>query len=224
MTKSEVQQRILETGIVPVVRAASPEQAILAAEAVACGGIPIVEITMTVPGAIQVIEELVRTLGSQVLIGAGTVLEAETADRCVEAGAEFLVSPGFDRETVEFAQRNGKLMMAGALTPTEVITAYKAGSDFVKIFPCGNVGGPGYIKALKAALPQIPMIPTGGVNLATAPEFLRAGASALGVGGELVSRALLEAGNRAALAELAGRFVAVIREARQRDDERAATP
>jgi 2-dehydro-3-deoxyphosphogluconate aldolase / (4S)-4-hydroxy-2-oxoglutarate aldolase len=224
MTKSEVQQRILETGIVPVVRAASPEQAILAAEAVACGGIPIVEITMTVPGAIQVIEELVRTLGSQVLIGAGTVLEAETADRCVEAGAEFLVSPGFDRETVEFARRNGKLMMAGALTPTEVITAYKAGSDFVKIFPCGNVGGPGYIKALKAALPQIPMIPTGGVNLATAPEFLRAGASALGVGGELVSRALLEAGNRAALAELAGRFVAVIREARQRDDERAATP
>jgi 2-dehydro-3-deoxyphosphogluconate aldolase / (4S)-4-hydroxy-2-oxoglutarate aldolase len=224
MTKSEVQQRILETGIVPVVRAASPEQAILAAEAVACGGIPIVEITMTVPGAIQVIEELVRTLGSQVLIGAGTVLEAETADRCVEAGAEFLVSPGFDRETVEFARRNGKLMMAGALTPTEVITAYKAGSDFVKIFPCGNVGGPGYIKALKAALPQIPMIPTGGVNLATAPEFLRAGASALGVGGELVSRALLEAGNRATLAELAGRFVAVIREARQRDDERAATP
>jgi 2-dehydro-3-deoxyphosphogluconate aldolase / (4S)-4-hydroxy-2-oxoglutarate aldolase len=224
MTKSEVQQRILETGIVPVVRAASPEQAILAAEAVACGGIPIVEITMTVPGAIQVIEELVRTLGSQVLIGAGTVLEAETADRCVEAGAEFLVSPGFDRETVEFARRNGKLMMAGALTPTEVITAYKAGSDFVKIFPCGNVGGPAYIKALKAALPQIPMIPTGGVNLATAPEFLRAGASALGVGGELVSRALLEAGNRAALAELAGRFVAVIREARQRDDERAATP
>jgi 2-dehydro-3-deoxyphosphogluconate aldolase/(4S)-4-hydroxy-2-oxoglutarate aldolase len=158
------------------------------------------------------------------LIGAGTVLEAETAERCVEAGAEFLVSPGFDRETVEFARRNGKLMMAGALTPTEVITAYKAGSDFVKIFPCGNVGGPGYIKALKAALPQIPMIPTGGVNLATAPEFLRAGASALGVGGELVSRALLEAGNRAALAELAGRFVAVIREARQRDDERAATP
>jgi 2-dehydro-3-deoxyphosphogluconate aldolase/(4S)-4-hydroxy-2-oxoglutarate aldolase len=224
MTKSEVQQRILETGIVPVVRAASPEQAILAAEAVACGGIPIVEITMTVPGAIQVIEQLVRTLGSQVLIGAGTVLEAETAERCVEAGAEFLVSPGFDRETVEFARRNGKLMMAGALTPTEVITAYKAGSDFVKIFPCGNVGGPGYIKALKAALPQIPMIPTGGVNLATAPEFLRAGASALGVGGELVSRALLEAGNRAALAELAGRFVAVIREARQRDDERAATP
>ena len=222
MTKSEVQQRILEIGIVPVVRAASPEQAILAAEAVASGGIPIVEITMTVPGAIGVIQELVRSLGSRVLIGAGTVLDEVTAAACVEAGAEFLVSPGFDRETVRFAQQSGKLMMAGALTPTEVITAYKAGSDFVKIFPCGNVGGPAYIKALKAALPQIPMIPTGGVNLATAAEFLRAGASALGAGSELVSRALLEAGDHAALAELAGRFVKVIRETRQSDRAQVA--
>lgn len=217
MTKSEVQEHILEIGIVPVVRAASPEQAALAAEAVASGGIPIVEITMTVPGAIEVIRGLVRSLGGQVLIGAGTVLDADTAARCLDAGAEFLVSPGFDRETVDLAQRSGKLMMAGALTPTEVITAYKAGSDFVKIFPCGNVGGPAYIKALKAALPQVPMIPTGGVNLATAAEFLRAGASALGAGSELVSRALVEAGNRAALAELAGRFTRIIREARESD-------
>ena len=222
MTKSEVQQRILEIGIVPVVRAASAEQAILAAEAVASGGIPIVEITMTVPGAIEVIKKLVRTLGGQVLIGAGTVLDAGTAAGCIEAGAEFLVSPGFDRETVQLAQRSGKLMMAGALTPTEVIAAYKAGSDFVKIFPCGNVGGPAYIKALKAALPRIPMIPTGGVNLATAADFLRAGASALGAGSELVSRALLEAGNRAALAELAGRFLKVVREARQSDQAHVA--
>jgi 2-dehydro-3-deoxyphosphogluconate aldolase/(4S)-4-hydroxy-2-oxoglutarate aldolase len=217
MTKSEVQQRILAIGIVPVVRAASPEQAILAAEAVASGGIPIVEITMTVPGAVEVIRELVRILGREVLIGAGTVLDAATASLCVAAGAEFLVSPGFDRETVQFAQRSGKLMMAGALTPTEVITAYKAGTDFVKIFPCGSVGGPAYIKALKAALPQVPMIPTGGVNLVTAPEFLRAGAAALGVGGELVSRALLQAGDRAALAELARRFVKVILETRESD-------
>lgn len=217
MTKSEVQQRILEIGIVPVIRAASPEQAILAAEAVATGGIPIVEITMTVPGGIGVIRELARTLGGKILIGAGTVLDADTAAGCVEAGAEFLVSPGFDRETVQLVQQRGKLMMAGGLTPTEVITAYKAGSDLVKIFPCGNVGGPAYIKALKAALPQIPMIPTGGVNLATAAEFLRAGSSALGVGGELVSRTLLETGNRAALAELAGRFLNVVREARQSD-------
>lgn len=215
MTKHEVRQKILEVGIVPVVRAASAQQAVLAAEAVAAGGIPIVEITMTVPGAIDVIAQLVRSIGGQVLVGAGTVLDAQTASRCLDAGAEFLVSPGFDPETVLLAKQSGKLMMAGALTPTEVINAYKAGSDFVKIFPCGNVGGPSYIKALKAALPQIPMIPTGGVNLTTAAEFLRAGASALGIGGELVSRAELEAGNSAALTEAARRYVAVVSEARQ---------
>ena len=215
MTKDKVRQKILEIGIVPVVRAASAEQAVLAAEAVAEGGIPIVEITMTVPGAIPAIAHLARTLRGQVLIGAGTVLDAETAARCLEAGAEFLVSPGFDLETLQLAQRNEKLMMAGALTPTEVITAYKAGSDFVKVFPCGNVGGPAYIRALKAALPQIPMVPTGGVNLSTAGDFLRAGASALGVGGELVSRAEIEAGNSAALTVAARRYVAAVREARQ---------
>src|SRR5690348_13672258 len=144
MTKSEVQNRILEIGIVPVVRAESSEQATLAAEAMASGGIPIVEITMTVPGAIEVIRHLARSLADQVLIGAGTVLDAATGARCLDAGAEFLVSPGFDLETVQLAQRSAKLVMAGALTPTEVITAYKAGSDFVKIFPCGNVGGPAY--------------------------------------------------------------------------------
>src|SRR5690348_16240675 len=152
MTKSEVRERIVEIGIVPVVRAASAEQAILAAEAVATGGIPIVEITMTVPGAIEVITQLTKSVGNQVLIGAGTVLDAAIAARCLDAGAEFLVSPGFDLGTVQLAQQHGKLMMAGALTPTEVITAYQAGSDFVKIFPCGSVGGPAYIRALKAAL------------------------------------------------------------------------
>ena len=215
MTKSEVHDRILEIGIVPVVRAESSEQAILAAEAVASGGIPIVEITMTVPGAVDVIARLAGTIGSQVLIGAGTVLDAETAGLCLESGAQFLVSPGFDFETVQLARRTGTLIMAGALTPTEVITAYKAGSDFVKVFPCGNVGGPGYIRALKAALPQVPMVPTGGVNLATAAEFLRAGASALGIGGELVSRAELEAGNTGAITQTARRFVSLVAEARQ---------
>lgn len=215
MTKSEVQKRILEIGIVPVVRAASPEQAMLAAEAVAAGGIPIVEITMTVPGAVDVIAKLTAAVGKDVLIGAGTVLDAAAAEQCLQAGARFLVSPGFDLATVQLAQRTGTLMMAGALTPTEVITAYKAGSDFVKIFPCGNVGGPAYIKALKAALPQIPMIPTGGVNLATAADFLRAGASALGIGGELVSRPELEAGNSAAITATARRFLSLVQEARQ---------
>lgn len=215
MTKDEVRKRILDIGIVPVVRAATADQAVLASEAVAAGGIPIVEITMTVPGAIEVIAQLVRSIGGQVLIGAGTVLDADTAARCFDAGAEFLVSPGFDAATVELARRNQKLVMPGALTPTEVIAAYKAGADFVKIFPCGTVGGPAYIKALKAALPRIPMIPTGGVNLATAADFLRAGASALGIGGELVSRKELETGNAAALTAAAARYVAIVRETRQ---------
>ncbi len=147
MTKEQAASRIVEIGIVPVVRASSAEYAIQAAEAVCRGGIPIVEMTMTVPGAIEAISHLVKSAGAGVLIGAGTVLDAETAQRCVDAGAEFIVSPGFDLETVTLVKRLGKLMIAGALTPTEVILAWKTGSDFVKIFPCGAVGGAKYIKA-----------------------------------------------------------------------------
>src|SRR5580692_5838434 len=187
MTKEQIVRRIVEIGIVPVIRASSPQRAIDAARAVCTGGIPIIELTMTVPGAVDVIRELKRSMDGSVLIGAGTVLDARTAAQCLQAGAEFLVSPGFDPETVRFARREGVLIMAGALTPTEVISAWNAGADFVKIFPCGNVGGPGYIRALKAALPQIPMVPTGGVNMATAAQYLEAGACALGIGGELVS-------------------------------------
>ena len=215
MTKEEVHRRILEVGIVPVVRAPSADLAVLAAEAVWAGGIPIVEITMTVPGAVEAIAQLTRSIGREVLIGAGTVLDPDSARRCLNAGAEFLVSPGFDPETVKLAISEGRLMMAGALTPTEVIAAFRAGSDFVKIFPCGNVGGPGYIKALKAALPQIPMVPTGGVNLATAADFLRAGASALGVGGELVSREALQARDSGAIADRARQYAAIVRQVRE---------
>jgi 2-dehydro-3-deoxyphosphogluconate aldolase/(4S)-4-hydroxy-2-oxoglutarate aldolase len=210
MTKEQVRQRILEVKIVPVVRASSPEQALGAADAVRAGGIPIVEVTMTVPGAIEVIAALTRLMGSDVLIGAGTVLDAATAQKCLDAGAQFLVSPGFDAETVALARRLNVLIMPGSLTPTEVITAWKAGADFVKIFPCGNVGGPAYIKSLKAALPQIPMIPTGGVNLETAAAFLRAGASALGIGGELISKAALDSGNFAAITESARQYTAIV--------------
>ena len=210
MTKEQVRQRILEVKIVPVVRASSPEQALGAADAVRAGGIPIVEVTMTIPGAIEVIAGLSRLMGSDVLIGAGTVLDAATAQKCLDAGAQFLVSPGFDAETVALARRLNVLIMPGALTPTEVITAWKAGADFVKIFPCGNVGGPAYIRSLKAALPQIPMIPTGGVNLETAAAFLRAGASALGIGGELISKAALDSGNFAAITESAKQFTAIV--------------
>jgi 2-dehydro-3-deoxyphosphogluconate aldolase/(4S)-4-hydroxy-2-oxoglutarate aldolase len=210
MTKEQVRNRILEIGIVPVVRAASAELAVAAAQAVSQGGIPIVEVTLTVPGAIDVIAELTRSMGKHLLIGAGTVLDAATAACCLEAGARFLVSPGFDPETVALAHQHGILMMAGALTPNEVITAWKAGADFIKVFPCGNVGGPSYIRSLKAALPQIPMIPTGGVNLRTAGDFLDAGASALGVGEELISGAALKSGDYAEIADVARRFAAIV--------------
>ena len=206
MTKEQVRQKILDIGIIPVVRAKSAAQAIEISHAVCEGGIPIVEVTMTVPGAVEVIHELVHSVGSKVLVGAGTVLDTDAAWRCLDAGAKFLVSPGFDRDTVELANRQNVLIMAGGLTPTEVITAWKAGSDFVKVFPCGNVGGPSYIKALKAALPQIPMIPTGGVNLTTASQFLEAGAAALGVGGDLVS---------GDVTETARKYVAAVQGARR---------
>lgn len=216
MTRDEVKARIMEIGIVPVVRAASSQQAMRAAEAVCKGGIPVVEMTMTVPGAVEVIGELSKTIGSEVLVGAGTVLDAETAKRCLDAGAQFLVSPGFDLATVKLANRNGTLIMAGALTPTEIITAWNAGSDFVKVFPCGTVGGAKYIKALKSPLPNIPMVPTGGVSLDTAADFIQAGAEALGVGGELVSPTALRSGDTTQIVGTARKFVTVVAEARRR--------
>ena len=196
-------------------RAKSAKQAQLAAEAVCAGGIPVVEVTMTVPGAIELIAQLAKSIGNEVLIGAGTVLDAQTAERCLDAGAEFVVSPGFDLETVTFVKQRGNLMMAGALTPTEVINAWKAGSDFVKIFPCGSMGGAKYLKALKAPLPQVPMVPTGGVNLETAADLIRAGAEALGIGGELVSAAALATGDTKPITEAARKYVEIVRGARR---------
>lgn len=197
-----------------MIRASSPREACFAAEAVCKGGIPIVEITMTVPEAIGVMRALAKSCGAEVLIGAGTVLNAEMARRCVDAGAEFLVSPGFNRSLVEFAAREGKLVMAGALTPTEIMTAWEAGSDFVKVFPCGQVGGAKYIKALRGPLPQIPLVPTGGVNLNTAAEFIEAGAAALGVGGELVQADALKSGKPEVIAENARKFLEIVKRAR----------
>jgi 2-dehydro-3-deoxyphosphogluconate aldolase / (4S)-4-hydroxy-2-oxoglutarate aldolase len=214
MTKAEVRDKIARIGIIPVIRAASPELAIAAARAVSGGGIPIVEITMTVPGAVDVIRKLTASLPGDVLIGAGTVLDSETALECLEAGAQFLVSPAIDAGAVNLARSRGILMMAGALTPNEVVAAWKCGSDFVKIFPCGNMGGPGYIKALKSALPRIPMVPTGGVNLSNVARFLEAGAAAVGVGGELISASACASGQFTAIAELARQYVAAIQNAR----------
>lgn len=216
MDKQRVRERIIEIGVVPVVRAASPREARMAADAVCEGGIPIVEITMTVPAAVDVIRELVRSGSGDVLVGAGTVLNVDAARRCLDAGAQFLVSPGLNLEVVRLAGAEGKLMMAGALTPTEVITAWEAGSDFVKVFPCGQVGGAKYIKALKGPLPQVPLVPTGGVSLATAAEFIEAGAAALGVGGECVQAEALKAGKPEIIAENARKFLAIVREARAR--------
>jgi 2-dehydro-3-deoxyphosphogluconate aldolase/(4S)-4-hydroxy-2-oxoglutarate aldolase len=215
MDKQQVRNQILEIGVVPVVRAASAAEARLAAQAVCDGGIPIVEVTMTVPGAVDVIRELRKSAPSSVLIGAGTVLDAEAARRCVDAGAQFLVSPGLNLPTLEFAARSGVLMLAGALTPTEVITAWNAGSDLVKIFPCGQVGGAKYIKALKGPLPQIPLVPTGGVNLNTAAEFIEAGAAALGIGGELVQADALKSGKAEVIVENARKFLAIVKQARE---------
>jgi len=216
MNKQKVRDRIAEIGVVPVVRASSSREALIAAEAVCQGGIPIVEITMTVPGAVEVIRELSKSSGSEVLIGAGTVLDVETARRCLDAGAQFLVSPGLNLPTVEFAVREKVLIMAGALTPTEVITAWNAGSDFVKIFPCGQVGGAKYIKALKGPLPQIPLVPTGGVNLNTAAEFIEAGAAALGVGGELVQADAVKSGKSQIIIDNARKFVEIVKQTRAR--------
>ena len=214
MNKQKVHDRIAEIGVVPVVRASSSREALIAAEAVCQGGIPIVEITMTVPGAVEVIRELSKSSASEVLIGAGTVLDPETARRCLDAGAQFLVSPGLNLPTVELAVREKVLIMAGALTPTEVITAWNAGSDFVKIFPCGPVGGPQYIKALRAPLPHIDFVPTGGVNLENTPEYIKAGAAAVAVGGELVDAKALREGRLDVITLTARKFVEAVRNAR----------
>ena len=216
MTKEQSRSQIMEVGIIPVIRASSAKQAMQAAEAVCAAGITVVEITMTVPGAVGVISQLVKDNSAGILIGAGTVLTVEAARQCVDAGAEFLLSPGFDRGVVEYANAQGKLMIAGALTPTEVFTAWSAGSDMVKVFPCGNVGGAKYIKALKGPLPQIPLVPTGGVNLETAGDFIRAGSEALGIGGELVSQSALASGNVQPIIEAAKKYVAIVGEARRK--------
>lgn len=215
MKKKKVRALIEEVGIVPVVRCASPEEARMAAGAVAKGGIPIVEITMTVPGALEVISELVKTM-PELLVGAGTVLNRKMAEKCADAGAQFLVTPGFAKQVVAEARKIDLVVMAGALTPTEVMAAWDAGADFVKIFPCANVGGASYIKVLKGPLPEVPLVPTGGVNLVTAADYIQAGAAALGVGGELVSKKALGERTPEVISELAARYVEAVKEARKR--------
>ena len=199
-----------------VVRAASADLAIAAVEAILEGGISIFEITLTVPGAVRVIESLVKRFDARALIGAGTVLSAEQAEACIDAGAEFVVSPGFDAAMVELVLRKDVPCMPGALTPTEVITAWKAGVDMVKIFPCSAMGGAKYLRALKGPLPQVKMLPTGGVNAATAHEYLAAGAAALGIGSELVDATALSSGKLDVITARAKELVDAVAAARAR--------
>jgi 2-dehydro-3-deoxyphosphogluconate aldolase/(4S)-4-hydroxy-2-oxoglutarate aldolase len=212
--RAEVCRRIEEVGIVPVIRAATPELALRAARAVLAGGISIFEITMTVPDAPSVIHALVAELGARALVGAGTVLDAEAARACLDAGAAFVVSPGLDLGTVAAVHARGVPMMPGALTPTEVIAAWKSGAEMVKIFPCGAMGGPQYLRALRGPLPQVKLLPTGGVTLQNAGEYLAAGATALGIGSELVDPVALAEGRDALLTERARALVAAVATAR----------
>jgi 2-dehydro-3-deoxyphosphogluconate aldolase/(4S)-4-hydroxy-2-oxoglutarate aldolase len=214
MTSKEILAFITEVGIVPIVRTSSAESAILAVEAIYAGGIRAAEITMTVPGAIHALEKVAGKFGGKIVLGAGTVLDPETARACMLAGAEFFVTPNLRLSTIEMVKRYSKVICPGALTPTEVLTAWEAGADVVKIFPCGNVGGPKYIKALKGPFPQIAMIPTGGVNLETAGDFLKAGACAVAVGSELVDAKSVKEGRFDIIENRTRQFLAVIAKAR----------
>ena len=214
MNKAEVIKQIKDTGLIPVVRATSADEAMSAIDAIREGGVSVLEITMTVPGAVGVIEQLTKKYGSDVLVGAGTVLDAETARACMLSGAQFIVSPALNMETIECCRRYGVAVMPGALTPTEVVQAWTAGADLVKVFPAGALGGASYLKALKAPLPHIELVPTGGVSLKTAADFIKAGASALGVGADLVDLKAIRDGQASVITERAKQFLQIVREAR----------
>jgi len=215
MTIDEAIRKVAEIGIVPVVRARTVDEANRAVEAICAGGIPIVEITMTVPDAVSVIREVAHKYGSKVLVGAGTVTKADQAEECIAAGAEFLVSPGLSVPVLAVARTRGKLAIPGALTPTELMNAQAEGARLVKIFPCGSVGGPKYLKALKAPFPNAQLIPTGGVNAANAADFIAAGAFALGVGADLVDPVALREGKLEKITAGAQELVRAVASARR---------
>jgi 2-dehydro-3-deoxyphosphogluconate aldolase/(4S)-4-hydroxy-2-oxoglutarate aldolase len=213
MSKEKIRARIEEIGIIPAVRLSSAPDALFAAEAVSASGIPIVEVTMTVPGAVQVIEELARS-DPEFIVGAGTVFDIDIAERCLDAGAKFLTSPGLDLNMVDFALKHDIVVFPGALTPTEITSAWKAGSDFVKVFPCSQLGGAAYIKALKSPFPAVPLIASGGVNQQTAADFILAGAVALGVGRDLIQPDAIARREGDWIRELSRRFLRIVKEAR----------
>jgi 2-dehydro-3-deoxyphosphogluconate aldolase/(4S)-4-hydroxy-2-oxoglutarate aldolase len=215
VNKQEVRSRIEDVGIIPAVRVSSTEDALFAAEAVSRGGIPIVEVTLTVPEAHSVISHLVQN-APDVIVGAGGVSDVETARRCLDAGAQFLTSDGFDPEIVTFALKEGAVVIPGTLTPSEVLRAWKMGPDFVKVVPCAPVGGDNYIRALKAMFPSAPLIAAGGVNQQTVSGFILAGAVAVGIGAELIPREAIRMRQPDRIAELARRFIGFVSSARSR--------
>ena len=213
MNQQEVRARIEEIGIIPAIRVYSSEDALFAAEAVSHGGIPIVEVTLTVPNAHTVISHLVQN-AREVIVGAGGVPDVETARRCLDAGAKFLASDGLDPELVNFAVKEGVVMIPGTLSPSEILTAWKLGPDFIKVVPCAQVGGDSYIRALKAMFPKVPLIAAGGVTQQTASGFILAGAIALGIGADLVPRESIRMRQPDRIAELARRFIGFVCAAR----------
>lgn len=217
LAKKEVLERIRLIGLVPVLRAESEDQAMCLASAIIAGGMTVMEVTMTVPGAVRVIAKLIKEY-PDVLVGAGTVLDPETAQTCIVEGAQFIVSPAFNVRTVEMCQRYSIAALPGALTPTEVVTAWQCGADVIKVFPANSMGGAKYLRSLKAPLPQVELIPTGGVSLATAHEFLEAGAFALGVGSDLVDTRAMAEGHPEKITETAQRYLQIVKKFQQRSN------
>jgi 2-dehydro-3-deoxyphosphogluconate aldolase/(4S)-4-hydroxy-2-oxoglutarate aldolase len=218
MKKEEVCALIRKIAVIPAIRVWSGEDAHFAAEAVTHGGIPIVEITMTVPGAVELISHLRQSKG-KILVGAGTVLDLETARKCIDAGAYFLTAPSFNPAIVDFGAKSNVTILPGAITPTEILAAWNAGGDFVKVFPCAPVGGEKYIRSMHTALPQIPLIAAGGVNQQTASSYILAGATAIGVGTELIPTEAIEKRQSHRIKELARRFSRLVNEAREEVEE-----
>jgi 2-dehydro-3-deoxyphosphogluconate aldolase/(4S)-4-hydroxy-2-oxoglutarate aldolase len=213
MSKEHDLQRVLECGIVAVVRSPDSQQLVDAARALADGGVTVIEITMSVPGALDVVRQVRQALGDRILLGAGTILDPETARAALLAGAEYIVAPTLNLDVIRLCQRYDKLVMPGAFTPTEILTAWEAGADIVKVFPA-DVVGPAFFKALRGPLPQVRLMPTGGVDLNTAADFLKAGACCLGVGGQLVEPKAVAERNFDRIRDLARQYAAVVRQAR----------
>jgi len=206
-------QRVLDGGIVAIIRATSGEQLVNVARALHEGGIDVIEVTFTVPNVLEILAAVRKDLGKKILLGAGTVLDPETCRTALLAGAEFIVSPSLNLDVIKLCKRYGKLVMPGAFTPTEIVTAWEAGADIVKLFPADCVG-PNYLKALRGPLPQVRILPTGGVDLKTLPDFLKAGACAVGLGGQLVEKSAVESGNMTRIRELAAQYVALVKQTR----------